>query len=169
MSEPKNRVAVVTDSISSLTQAVGQEYGVHVVPIYVFLGTETYRDGIDLDAERFYRLLRDSENLPTTSQPTVSDFVELYTELSRQAEAIVSIHTSKKMSASVDSAQAASRELPDVPIQVIDCRSVSMGQGLMAIAAARAAAAGQDAAQIARLVENLILKMNVIFAVETLE
>jgi DegV family protein with EDD domain len=169
MSEPKRKVAVVTDGTSSLTQAMGQEYGVHVAPIYVMFGTQTYRDGIDLDAESFYSLLRDSEQLPTTSQPTVVDFVQMYTDLSHQAEAIVSIHVSPKMSATLDSALLASKELPDVPIHVIDSRTVSMGLGLMAIAAARAAAAGQDATEIVRLVEGLIPKMNIFFTVETLE
>ena len=169
MSQPKRKVAIVTDSISSLSQAMGQEYGIHVVPVYVSFGTRSYCDGIDLDAELFYRLLGESSRLPTTSQPTVVDFFRLYTGLWREAEAIVSIHASKKMSATVDSAQAAARELPRAPIHVIDSRSVSMGQGLIAIAAARAAAAGQDAAQVVKLVEELVLKMNVIFTVETLE
>jgi DegV family protein with EDD domain len=169
MSELKRKVAVVTDSTSSLTQAMGQEYGVHVVPMYVIFGTQTWHDGVDLDAELFYRLLRGNRQLPTTSQPTVADFVQMYTELSHQAEAIVSIHLSPKMSATLDSALVASKELPDVPIHVIDSRSVSMGLGLMAIAAARAAAAGQDATEVVRLVERLIPKMNVFFTVETLE
>lgn len=169
MSELKRKVAVVTDGTSSMTQAMGQEYGVHVVPIYVMFGTQTYRDGVDLDAELFYRLLCDNKQLPTTSQPTVADFVQVYTELSHQAEAIVSIHVSPRMSATLDSALAASRELPDVAIHVIDSRSVSMGLGMMAIAAARAAAAGQDATEVVRLVEGLIPKMNIFFTVETLE
>jgi DegV family protein with EDD domain len=152
-----------------MTQAMGQEYGVHVVPIYVIFGTQTYRDGVDLDAELFYRLLRSNKQLPTTSQPTVANFVQMYTDLSHRAEAIVSIHVSSKMSATLDSALAASKELPDVPIHVIDSRSVSMGLGLMAIAAARAAAAGQDAVEAIRIVDGLIPKMNIFFTVETLE
>jgi DegV family protein with EDD domain len=169
MSEPKRKVAVVTDGTSSLTQAMGQEYGVHVVPIYVMFGTQTYRDGVDLDADLFYRLLRRNKQLPTTSQPTVADFLQMYTELSHQAEAIVSVHVSPKMSATLDSARSARRELPDVPIHVIDTRSVSMGLGMMAIAAGRAAAAGQDATEVVRLVEELIPKMNIFFTVETLK
>jgi len=169
MSEQKHKVAVVTDGTSSLTQAMGQEYGVHVVPIYVMFGTQTYRDGVDLDAELFYRLLRSNKQLPTTSQPTVADFVQTYTELSHQAEAIVSIHVSPKMSATLDSALVARKELPDMPIHVINSCSVSMGLGLMAIAAARAAAAGQDAAEVVQLTEELTPKTNVIFTVETLE
>jgi DegV family protein with EDD domain len=169
MTEHTHQVAIVTDGISSMTQAMGQEYGVHVAPIYIVFDTQTYRDGIDLDAEQFYRLLRGSKQLPTTSQPTVADFVQLYTQLSRQAQSIVSIHASKKVSATVDSARAARKELPDVPIHVIDTRTLSMGQGLMVIAATRAAADGQDATEIVRLVEGLIPKTHVIFTVETLE
>jgi DegV family protein with EDD domain len=169
MSELKRKVAIVTDSTSSLTQAMGQEHGIHVVPQYIMFGDQAYRDGLDLDAKLFYRLLRSSVQLPTTSQPTPADFVEVYTALAGQAEAIVSIHISNKMSATLDSALAGSRELSGVPIHVIDSRSVSMGLGLVAIAAARAAADGKDASEIVRLVEGLIPKMNIIFTVETLE
>jgi len=169
MSQAKRKAVVVTDGTSSLTQQMGQKYGLSVVPIYVTFGTQTYRDGIDLDAGLFYRMLRSSKQLPITSQPTVADFVQTYTALSEQAQAIVSIHPSIKMSATVDSARAARKELPDVPIHVIDTHSVSMGLGLIAIAAARAAEAGHDASEIVRLVEELIPKVNIIFTVETLE
>jgi DegV family protein with EDD domain len=169
MSQIKRKVSIVTDSTSSLTPAMGEEYGVHVLPIYVVFGNRTYRDGVDLDSELFYRLLRDSKQLPTTSQPALVDFVQAYTALSERAEAIVSIHLSHEMSGTVDSARAASRQLPDVPIHVIDSRSASMGLGLMAIEAARAAAAGQDAAEVVRLVEGLIPKMDIVFTVRTLE
>jgi hypothetical protein len=163
------RVAIVTDGISSITQQMGQEYGIHVMPVYVMFGATTYRDGIDLHPDQFYGLLRGAEQLPTTSQPTVVDFAELYTDLSSHTEAIVSIHASKKMSATMDSAQAAVLQRPDVPIHVIDCRNISMGQGLLAIAAARASAAGQDAGQIVQLVESLMPRTHLIFTVETLE
>jgi len=152
-----------------MTQEMGQEYGVHVVPIHIFFGTEAHRDGIDLHAEQFYQKLNGSKQMPTTSQPTAADFLACYKQLVGQVEAIVSIHASKKVSATVDSARAASKELPDVPIHVIDCQTLSMGQGLIVIAAARAAAAGMDAEQIVQLVEGLIPKTKVLFTVETLE
>ena len=169
MSEFKRKVAVVTDSTSSLTQAIGKEYGLHIIPEYVIFGDQTYQDGINLDAETFYPLLKNSKKLPTTSQPSVQDFVKLYSDLSQEAEAIVSIHISQKMSATLDSARAACQQLPGVAIQVIDSQSVSMGLGLIAIAAARAAAAGKEFGEVVALVEELIPKTNVIFTVETLE
>ena len=169
MSESNHRVAIVTDSISSLSQAQGKEFGVHVVPIHIFFGTQGYRDGIDLNAERFYSMLNGSKQIPTTSQPTAADFAECYTRLASQAGAVVSIHASKKVSATVDSARAACLEFPDLPIHIVDCQTVSMGQGLIVIAAARAAAAGKSAEEIVKLVEDLIPKTRVLFTVETLE
>jgi len=168
------KVVIVTDGTSSLTPQMGQEYGIHVVPLYVMFGTETYRDGVDLDADKFYSLLRSSSQLPTTSQPTAEDFVQTYTSIweqlpSTEGVSIVSIHGSVKMTATVNSARAAAKRLPEIPIHVIDSQSISMGLGLMAIAAARASAAGQDAQAIVQLVEGLIDKMGIYFTVETLE
>lgn len=169
MSGSKKKIAIVTDSISSLTQAMGREHDVHVVPIHIFFGTDAYCDDIDLNAEAFYELLRESKQMPTTSQPTALEFHQVYAQVAREAEAIVSIHASKEVSATVDCARAARNELPDVPIHVIDSRTLSMGQGLIVIAAARAAAAGKSAGEIVQLVEGLIPKTKVLFTVETLE
>jgi len=169
MSESKRRVAIVTDSSSSLTQAMGRDSGIHVIPIEITAGSHSYRDGIDLDADLFYRLLPDSRSLPTTSQPTTAAFLQTYSSLAQHADGIVSIHVSREMSATLESAQSARQALPDVPIYIIDSRSVTMGLGLLAIAAAQAAAAGQDATQVVNLVEELIPRMNVILTVDTLE
>lgn len=163
------RIAIVTDSTSSLPPHLAEEHGIHVMPVYVTFGRQTFRDGVDLDAEQFYRRLRESKELPTTAQPSVMDFVQAYTELARQAEAIVSIHLSHEMSATLDSALAAAKELPQVPIHVIDSRSASMGLGLMVLAAARVAAAGRSAAEVIGTIRDLIPKMKVIFTVNTLE
>jgi DegV family protein with EDD domain len=148
---------------------MGRAYGIRVVPIYLLAEGQMYRDGVDLDAGTLYRLLRDKDHLPTSSQPTVDDFLQVYRSLSQQAEAIVSIHLSRCMSGTLDSALAAGQQLLDIPISVMDSRSISIGLGLIAIAAARACAAGQDAAQVVRLVEETIPRMNVIFTVETLD
>ena len=174
MVQVPGKVIVVTDGTSSLTLEVGEKYGVHVVPLYVMFGTDTYRDGVDLDADQFYRLLSSSKQLPTTSQPTVEDFVQVYSSLWEQTPpeervAIVSVHASEKMSATVNSARAAAKRLADIPIHVVDSQSISMGLGLMAIAAARAADAGQSPEQIVQLVQDLVAKTHVIFTVETLE
>ena len=167
-------VRVVTDGTSSVTPEMGAEHGVYVVPLYVMFGEETYVDGVNLSSEEFYRLLKSHAQLPTTSQPTAEDFVKAYTEVweampAGEDNAIVSVHASVKMSATVNSARAAAKRLPEMQIHIIDSQSISMGLGLMALAAARAAQEGQSATEIVELVERLIGDMNVVFTVETLE
>lgn len=169
MSQKKHKVAVVTDGASSLTPAQGLEYGVHVAPVYLNFPDKTYLAGVDLDAGEFYRLLRASKQLPTTAQPTAQDFIRLYTDLAKQAETIVTVVISHHMSATLQSALAAQEEFSEVPVHVIDSQSVSLGLGLQAIAAARAAAQGQDAQQVVGLMERLVQNMNIIFTVDTLE
>jgi DegV family protein with EDD domain len=165
----KHKVAIITDGASSLTPAMGKEYGLHVVPVYVTFEGKTYKSGVDLDAAEFYRLLRASKNLPTTAQPTGQDFVDLATKLSEDADEIVIVVVSHHMSATLQSAQMAQQEFSTVPVHVIDSESVSLGLGMMAIAAARAAAQGQDTQQVIQLVEHIKENINIIFTVDTLE
>jgi DegV family protein with EDD domain len=167
-------VKVVTDGTSSLTPEMGQEHDLTVVPLYVMFGEQTYVDGVDLSSAEFYRLLRSSPQLPTTSQPTAEDFIKAYTAVwesmpEGEGNTIVSVHASLKMSATVNSARAAAKRLPEMDIRIIDSQSISMGLGLIAIAAARAAKEGQSADEIVQLVEKLIEDIQVVFTVETLE
>ncbi len=163
------KVAVVTDGASSLTPAQGLDYGVHVAPVYVNFPDKTYQAGVDLDAGEFYRLLRANKKLPTTAQPTAQDFIRLYTDLAKQAEAIVTVVISRHMSATLQSALKAQEQFTAVPVHVIDSESVSLGLGITAFAAARAAAEGKSAQEVVQLVEHIKQSLNVIFTVETLE
>ncbi len=165
----KQKVAVVTDGASSLTPAMGKDYGLHVVPVHVTFNEQTYQSGVNLDAAEFYRLLRSNKKLPTTAQPTAQDFVDLYTKLAEDVDEIVTVVVSHHMSATLQSALMAQEQFKTVPVHVSDSESVSLGLGMVAIAAARAAAQGQDAQQVIRLVERIKQSMNVMFTVETLE
>jgi DegV family protein with EDD domain len=86
------RVAVVTDSGANLPVEAQHQYGIHIVPLKVIFEDQTLRDGVDVEPSRFYELLGAAE-LPTTSQPSTGDFFEVYSGLSEEADAIVSIHT----------------------------------------------------------------------------
>ena len=166
----KNRkVAIVTDGTSSLTLDQSEQLGIKIAPIYINFDEKTYRAGIDLGDEEFYRLLSASKKLPTTAQPTEADFLELYNKLAEQAEEIVTIVISHQMSATIKSAEMAREQFHTVPVHIIDSDSASLGLGMIAIAAARAAQQGEDAQAVLKLVENLKQKMNVIFTVSTLE
>jgi DegV family protein with EDD domain len=163
------RVAVVTDSTAGLPADLATRHGLHVIPLWVHSGEQSYRDGVDLMPNQFYPLLAGAPNLPTTSQPSVGEFLELYRELAGQAEAIISVHISSELSGTVASALAARQMFHDVPVHVVDSRSTSMGLGLIALAAARAAAEGQNGEQVAAATERLVPWTSVIFVVDTLE
>jgi DegV family protein with EDD domain len=137
-------IAVVTDSDASLTAALARRYGIQVVPINIHFGQETLRSGVDIDdAALFARVDREGK-LPTTSAPSPGEFKEAFeTVFAGGAEAVVCICVSSEISATYQSALTACDLLPGRQIIVLDSRSVSMGQGFMALAAAREA--GRDA------------------------
>ncbi len=166
----KNRkVAIVTDGTCSLSPARGEELGIHIAPIYVTFGDKTYRAGIDLNDAEFYKLLAASKKLPTTAQPTVDDFVNIYNKLADEVDEIITIVISHHMSATIQSAEMANEHFTKIPVHIVDSESVSLGLGMMSLAAARAAGQGQDAQSILKLVDDIKKRLNVIFTVKTLE
>jgi len=164
-----SRIAIVTDSSVNVPSGIQRECGMHVVPLKVIFNGQTFQDGIDLAPARFYELLRAASELPTTSQPSTGDFVEVYSRLSEEADAIVSIHLSELLSGTIKSALAARELVNHVPIEVVDSRSVSLGLGFMVMAAARAAQQGKGLPEVTAATQRLIPKMNIIFVVDTLK
>ncbi|HMN00449.1 MAG TPA: DegV family protein [Anaerolineales bacterium] len=165
----KKKVAIVTDGACSLTPAQGLGYGIHVVPVYLNFEDKNFQVGVNLDAKEFYTLLRASKKLPTTAQPTAQDFINIYSKLAQEAEEIVTVTISDKMSATLQSALMANEQFKDVPVHVVNSENVSLGFGMMTIAAARAAENGKSAKEVVELLERIKQNMNVIFTVETLE
>jgi DegV family protein with EDD domain len=164
-----SRIALVTDSSVNVLADVQEECGMHVVPLSTIFNGEIYRDGIDITPTRFYELLRAASELPTTSQPSAGDFVEVYSRLSQEADAIVSIHLSELLSGTIKSALSARELVKDIPIEIIDSRSVSLGLGFVVTAAARAIQEGRSLPEVVAAVEQLIPKTNIIFVVDTLK
>jgi DegV family protein with EDD domain len=163
------RIAIVTDSGVNVPAEVQREYDIHIVPLKVSFGDQTYRDGTEITPSRFYEMLRGASQLPTTSQPSAGDFVEIYSRLSKEADAIVSIHLSELLSGTVRSALTARESVNHVPIEVIDSRSASLGLGFVVVAAARAARDGASLPDVLAAAEELIPKINVMFVVDTLK
>jgi DegV family protein with EDD domain len=163
------RIAVVTDSTADIPRELVEKYNIHVAPQILIMGTQTWRDGVDIDSPTFYELLRTSSIFPTTSQPSVADFMELFAELSREAEGIAAVLVSNELSGTLNSALTAAANLPDIPIEIVDSRAVSMQLGFAVLAAARSAAAGADLRTVADAARALIDKAHVYFVVDTLE
>ena len=164
-----SRIAIVTDSSVNVPAGVREECGMHVVPLNTIFNGEVFRDGIDITPTRFYELLRAASELPTTSQPSTGDFVEVYSRLSQEADAIVSIHLSELLSGTIKSALSARELVNDIPIEIIDSRSVSLGLGFVVTAAARAIQEGRSLPEVVEAIQQLIPKTNIIFVVDTLK
>ena len=141
------RTKVVTDSTSDLPAEVVRELGITVVPALIQFGDKVYRDGIDLSTDEFYRRLESSSVMPKTSAPSPGTFKEVYSRLAQEADAIVSIHVSAKMSATYDAARVGSMDLK-CPISIIDSQTASMACGLLVILAASAAREGASFSDI---------------------
>jgi len=163
-------VKVVTDSTSDLPPQVAQELGITVVPVYVRFGEEVYRDGVDISHEELYQKLVESPIHPSTSQPPPSDFTDVYRKLAKETDEIVSIQVTGKLSGTYDSALRG-RELAPAGchIEVIDSLSVSMGLGLMAMAAARLARAGESLQRVVGEVRQAIDQVHVFGLFDTLK
>lgn len=137
------RTTVVTDTDASLPPDLAARYGIRQVPILVQFGQETYRTGVDIsDSELFARVDREGQ-MPTTAAPAPGQFLEVFrTSFDEGAEAIVCLCVSSEVSGTYGAAMVARDTLPDRDITVVDSRSIAMGLGFMALAAAEAIQAG---------------------------
>ncbi|HEX7976310.1 MAG TPA: DegV family protein [Anaerolineales bacterium] len=163
------RIAVVTDSAADLPPGLIEKYGIEVVPLILIMGARSWRDRVDISPAAFYELLKVSRDYPKTSQPNSATFQELFSRLSTQAEGIVVALVSKELSGTFASAQAAKESLPQVPIEVVDTRGVSMMEGYAVLAAAQAAAAGADLQGVANAARDMAGKCHVYFIIDTFE
>ncbi|HEY70361.1 MAG TPA: DegV family protein [Anaerolineae bacterium] len=163
------KIAVVTDSSAHIPNTMQTGLDITVIPLWLIWEDQNLRDGIDIQPEEFYRRLRHASKLPTTAQPTVKEFVDLFKQLERQSDAIVAVLASSRISGTVASAEKAKEELPGIPIRVVDSLSSSMGQGLIVLAAARAAAEGRALDEVVHAAESMRKNSHLLFVVDTLE
>ena len=139
-------VRIVTDSASDLPQDLCDQFGIDVVPLHIRFGDDEYVDREELSTEQFWQKLSTSSVLPETAAPSVGAFEETFRRLHEEgADGIVCVNLSSAMSATMQSAQVAAKALDGLcPIEVVDSKSVSMGQGSLALQAARLAKDGAD-------------------------
>lgn len=166
-------VHIVTDSTCDLPRELVERYPIEVVPLTVFFGEEALLDGVDIDAESFYRRLASSRVLPRTSQPSVEQFVAAYRKVfARGADAVASIHISAKLSGTLNSARLAAAEVvPEVGrlVELVDSKNVSLGLGAVVLAAAERAAAGATLEEVVAVARATIEAVHVVCVLDTLE
>jgi DegV family protein with EDD domain len=163
-------IRIVTDSTCDLPEELVAEHGIHVVPIHIQFGAETYRDGQTIDKPTFYRRVEQDGLLPKTSQPPPGDFVRLYQAIAGPADEILSIHVTGKLSGTFNSAQLAAEALADrIKVHVFDSWAGSAGLGFMCLDAARMAEAGKSAREILKRLESTRPQVNHLFTMANLK
>jgi len=148
-------VAVVTDSVSDLPPDVAEKLGITVIPFHVQIGKESYLDNADLDMDEFYRKV-DSPDYPKTSMPNLAEFINVYSDLAKKTDAVLSIHISSGIDSTCNIVRAAASEIENCHIELIDSQTVLMGAGLLAIEAAKAAKEGMALNQLADMIRKLV-------------
>ena len=163
-------VRIVTDSTSGIDGVTAGDLGITIVAQSVHFGTRAFEDGVTITPDQFYEMLSDSAELPTTSQASPGRFKNVYDELGRDADGIVSIHISSEISGTWNSAlQGASVSSSDCPIEVIDSRQASMGLGLVVLAAAEAARRGATQEEVISVARSAAKRSQCMCLLETLE
>ncbi|MGF1506416.1 MAG: DegV family protein [Anaerolineae bacterium] len=146
-------IALVTDSSTNLSAETIERFGIHLIPILLTIDVEVVREHYDVTPEMYYQRLVLALDHPTTNQPSVDTFIEMYTRLRARYDTIISVHVSSLLSGTVASAQRAARSVEDVDIHVIDSLNMSYAAGLLVHEAARLIASGEHSVEqiVARL------------------
>ena len=163
-------VRIVTDSTSDIPNDTARRLGVSLVAQNVHFGTETFKDNVTITPEDFYSMLGRGTELPKTSQASPGEFKEVYDELGADADGIVSVHVSSRISGTHNSAvQATELTSASCPVEVVDSAQASMGLGLVVAAAAEAANRGAGHDEVAATARDAAERARCFCLFETLE
>jgi DegV family protein with EDD domain len=161
------KTAVVTDSTAYIQKEIRDKWNIHMIPLNVIFGNEAYQEEVDITAAQFYQQVKEKE-LPTTSQPPIGQFVELFETLSKDYEAVISIHLSSGISGTFAGAVTASTMVDNIKVYPFDTEVSCMPQGLYAIEAAKMALDGAVAEEIVSRLEELKKTARAYFMVDDL-
>jgi DegV family protein with EDD domain len=164
-----SRIAIVTDSTANLHPEFIKYYNIRVLPLKIHWGEETLRDGVDITPSEFYERLGKSADIPTTSQPSIQEFTQVFEELAPHCVGIIAPLISSGISGTVDSALSAQSEFSAVPVEIVDSFSTAAGLALVVIAASRAVDDGKSFAEINQITVNAARHVQLFFMVDTLE
>ncbi|MEY2193005.1 DegV family protein [Neobacillus sp. BF23-41] len=162
------KTAVVTDSTAYIPKDVRDKWNIHMIPLHVIFGNEVYQEEIDISWSQFYDEMK-TKALPTTSQPPIGQFVELFENLSKEYDAVICVHLSSGISGTFQGANAASTMVEDIAVYPFDSEISCMVQGFYAIEAAKLASRGEDAASIMNRLEELKKTARAYFMVDDLQ
>jgi DegV family protein with EDD domain len=163
------KTAIVTDSTAYIPKEVRDELKIHMIPLSVSFGAETYREEIDISTEQFYDKVKQHKELPTTSQPAVGEFVELFTSLRDEGyDAVISIHLSSGISGTYQGALTAGNMVDGLQVYAYDSEISCMAQGFYTIEAAKMALDGKTPEEIIARLDEVKKTLRAYFMVDDL-
>ena len=163
-------IRILTDSTCDLPENVIAKYGIDVVPLHIHMGSETFIDGVSITKEEFYQRLPDYDPAPSTAAPSPEVFIQHFEALAEQgAQAIISMHISETLSATINSARLAAKEFTRIPVTVLDSTQLSLGLGFLVRHAAHMANLGKKLEEIVENLGEMMPRTYVFAALDTLE
>ncbi|SFE92653.1 DegV family protein [Alteribacillus iranensis] len=161
-------IAIVTDSTAYLPKEIIDEYGITVVPLSIVFGDNAYEEGSELSIGEFYKKLGSTDQLPTTSQPSIGKFIEVFSQLGESYGEIITIHLSSGMSGTYQTALTAGQEVPEVEVYGFDSEISCTPQGYYAVEAAKMAREGATVHEILKRLTEMKKSMRAYFMVDSL-
>jgi DegV family protein with EDD domain len=163
-------IKIVTDSAADLPSKLTDELDITVVPVYLRFGEQVYRDRVDISEEEFYQRLLSDPVHPNTTQPSPQDFANVYDKLSQEADGIISIHITSKLSGTYNSAVLGKKMVSErCPIEIVDSQTLSIAVGLMVIQASKMARSGMSLQQIVDEINKIIPNVHLLILFDTLK
>ena len=168
-----NQIAIVTDSVACLPQELVKQYKIEVVPIQLIIEGKNYQDGVDVTSDEFYKLLPKVKHSPTSAGAVPGAFLKAFQKVSQQDSNILCVTTSKKLSGMFDSAREAKEILyetmPGIAVEVFDSDTAAAAQGLVVLAAARAAAKNMQLSEVKIEAQKVARQVNMMGILNTLK
>jgi DegV family protein with EDD domain len=167
------KVAVITDSVACLTREQVQQHSIGIVPLNFNFEGRTYRDWVEITPTEAYELFLKNPDAFKTSGSSPMEFLNAYREASQQADSILCITLSSKISTTYSAARLAkeyaAKELPGVEIEVLDSLTATAAEGFIALVAARAAESGQSLAEVKRIADEMKWRVSVLVILDTIK
>jgi len=161
---------IVADSSIDMPVDWDKKYGIDILPINIQFGSQTYRQGIDISTEKFYKMIDENKAIPHTSLPSPSQIVEFYKRIAQKGESILSIHVGSKMSGTYDVVCSAANELArEIPVYPFDSGNGSAGLAFMCREARLLSRAGENIKVIINRLEEIRDQITIVFAIDNLE
>lgn len=161
------KIIISSDSTCDLSAELKERYGIRIIPLGITLGTEVYRDGIDITPDDIYAHHEKTGELPKTTASNVGECIDYFTDLTKDGDAVIHFTISSTMSSTYSNACLAAEEFENV--YVIDSKNLSTGGGLLVVAAAEMANSGMEAPAIVEELEKLVPCVDASFVIDSLE